>query len=174
MIVKFSVLKREHLDLDLASRPEPWFLFSNMENGRKGGRDAEYMLSYRLWRVLQWKRTKTNINYHSWCCDWPEYLCLSDEVVLKFERARVRARNVAYDTLPVVIHGNGPTKVTGKLQLPTYTYLWQSDVTRTRWCYWIWFNMWCVCIRARLRFVRFSLWWTFSLRHSETATMVWF
>uniref|UniRef100_A0A8C4EJN4 procollagen-lysine 5-dioxygenase n=2 Tax=Dicentrarchus labrax TaxID=13489 RepID=A0A8C4EJN4_DICLA len=35
-----------------------------------------------------------------------------DEVVLKFERAKVRARNVAYDTLPVVIHGNGPTKVT--------------------------------------------------------------
>lgn len=23
----------------------------------------------------------------------------------------VRARNLAYDTLPVVIHGNGPTKV---------------------------------------------------------------
>ncbi|CAB1345676.1 unnamed protein product, partial [Coregonus sp. 'balchen'] len=34
------------------------------------------------------------------------------EVVLKFEKARVRARNVAYDTLPVIIHGNGPTKVT--------------------------------------------------------------
>ncbi|XP_023253257.1 procollagen-lysine,2-oxoglutarate 5-dioxygenase 3-like [Seriola lalandi dorsalis] len=39
-----------------------------------------------------------------------------DEVVLKFERAKVRARNVAYDTLPVVIHGNGPTKV--NLPLP--------------------------------------------------------
>lgn len=36
---------------------------------------------------------------------------LSDEVVLKFEKAKVRVRNVAYDTLPVVIHGNGPTKV---------------------------------------------------------------
>uniref|UniRef100_A0A3Q1K247 procollagen-lysine 5-dioxygenase n=1 Tax=Anabas testudineus TaxID=64144 RepID=A0A3Q1K247_ANATE len=34
-----------------------------------------------------------------------------DEVVLKFERSRVRVRNVAYDTLPVVIHGNGPTKL---------------------------------------------------------------
>ncbi|XP_077171916.1 multifunctional procollagen lysine hydroxylase and glycosyltransferase LH3 [Paroedura picta] len=34
-----------------------------------------------------------------------------DEVVLKFEPTRVRARNVAYDTLPVVIHGNGPTKL---------------------------------------------------------------
>ncbi|XP_075421035.1 multifunctional procollagen lysine hydroxylase and glycosyltransferase LH3 isoform X2 [Tenrec ecaudatus] len=34
-----------------------------------------------------------------------------DELVLKFERNRVRIRNVAYDTLPVVIHGNGPTKL---------------------------------------------------------------
>lgn len=34
-----------------------------------------------------------------------------DEVVLKFEMGHVRARNLAYDTLPVVIHGNGPTKV---------------------------------------------------------------
>ncbi|OXB77322.1 UNVERIFIED_CONTAM: hypothetical protein H355_002314 [Colinus virginianus] len=33
-----------------------------------------------------------------------------DEVVLKFENARVRARNLLYDTLPVIIHGNGPTK----------------------------------------------------------------
>lgn len=37
--------------------------------------------------------------------------CSSDEVVLKFEKGRARVRNVAYDTLPVVIHGNGPTKV---------------------------------------------------------------
>lgn len=36
-----------------------------------------------------------------------------DEVVLKFENSRVRARNLLYDTLPVVIHGNGPTKVSG-------------------------------------------------------------
>uniref|UniRef100_A0A665VTD4 Procollagen-lysine,2-oxoglutarate 5-dioxygenase 1 n=1 Tax=Echeneis naucrates TaxID=173247 RepID=A0A665VTD4_ECHNA len=34
-----------------------------------------------------------------------------DEVVLKFEDGRVRARNVLYDTLPVIIHGNGPTKL---------------------------------------------------------------
>uniref|UniRef100_A0A9J7YCM1 procollagen-lysine 5-dioxygenase n=1 Tax=Cyprinus carpio carpio TaxID=630221 RepID=A0A9J7YCM1_CYPCA len=34
-----------------------------------------------------------------------------EEVVLKFEKSRVRVRNVAYDTLPVVIHGNGPTKL---------------------------------------------------------------
>lgn len=36
-----------------------------------------------------------------------------DEVVLKFENSRVRIRNLLYDTLPVVIHGNGPTKVSG-------------------------------------------------------------
>uniref|UniRef100_A0AAY4BZ66 PLOD1-3-like GT domain-containing protein n=1 Tax=Denticeps clupeoides TaxID=299321 RepID=A0AAY4BZ66_9TELE len=41
-----------------------------------------------------------------------------EEVVLKFEKARVRARNVAYDTLPVIIHGNGPTKVEN----------WEGDV----------------------------------------------
>uniref|UniRef100_A0A2K6SN18 Procollagen-lysine,2-oxoglutarate 5-dioxygenase 1 n=1 Tax=Saimiri boliviensis boliviensis TaxID=39432 RepID=A0A2K6SN18_SAIBB len=34
-----------------------------------------------------------------------------DEVVLKFEMGHVRARNLAYDTLPVLIHGNGPTKL---------------------------------------------------------------
>uniref|UniRef100_A0A7M4F7W8 Procollagen-lysine,2-oxoglutarate 5-dioxygenase 1 n=1 Tax=Crocodylus porosus TaxID=8502 RepID=A0A7M4F7W8_CROPO len=34
-----------------------------------------------------------------------------DEVVLKFENSRVRARNLLYDTLPVMIHGNGPTKL---------------------------------------------------------------
>uniref|UniRef100_A0AAR2J6W4 Procollagen-lysine,2-oxoglutarate 5-dioxygenase 1 n=1 Tax=Pygocentrus nattereri TaxID=42514 RepID=A0AAR2J6W4_PYGNA len=32
-------------------------------------------------------------------------------VVLKFEDGRVRARNVLYDTLPVIVHGNGPTKL---------------------------------------------------------------
>ena len=40
------------------------------------------------------------------------FLCVfPDEVVLKFEDGRVRARNVLYDTLSVIIHGNGPTKV---------------------------------------------------------------
>ncbi|XP_055521918.1 LOW QUALITY PROTEIN: multifunctional procollagen lysine hydroxylase and glycosyltransferase LH3-like, partial [Leucoraja erinacea] len=34
-----------------------------------------------------------------------------DEVVLKFERGNSRVRNIAQDTLPVVIHGNGPTKL---------------------------------------------------------------
>uniref|UniRef100_UPI00358F0521 multifunctional procollagen lysine hydroxylase and glycosyltransferase LH3-like n=1 Tax=Myxine glutinosa TaxID=7769 RepID=UPI00358F0521 len=35
----------------------------------------------------------------------------TEEVVLKFENNRVRIRNMAYDTLPVLIHGNGPTKI---------------------------------------------------------------
>lgn len=43
-------------------------------------------------------------------------MCFPDEVVLKFEDGRVRARNLLYDTLPVVIHGNGPTKVLIPLQ----------------------------------------------------------
>ncbi|XP_048853739.1 multifunctional procollagen lysine hydroxylase and glycosyltransferase LH3-like [Brienomyrus brachyistius] len=34
-----------------------------------------------------------------------------EEVVMKFEKGRVRIRNVAYDTLPVIVHGNGPTKL---------------------------------------------------------------
>lgn len=44
-----------------------------------------------------------------WRCDFSP----PDEVVLKFEMGHVRARNLAYDTLPVLIHGNGPTKVGG-------------------------------------------------------------
>ncbi|KAL7990893.1 hypothetical protein Chor_014323 [Crotalus horridus] len=35
----------------------------------------------------------------------------SDEVLLKFEDGRARARNSIYDTLPVTLHGNGPTKL---------------------------------------------------------------
>lgn len=35
----------------------------------------------------------------------------SDEVVLKFENGKARAKNVFYETLPVAINGNGPTKV---------------------------------------------------------------
>lgn len=39
------------------------------------------------------------------------FLPRADEVVLKFENGRVRARNMLYDTLPIIVHGNGPTKV---------------------------------------------------------------
>ncbi|XP_043542412.1 multifunctional procollagen lysine hydroxylase and glycosyltransferase LH3-like, partial [Chiloscyllium plagiosum] len=34
-----------------------------------------------------------------------------DEVVIKFEKGKARIRNIAQDTLPVIIHGNGPTKL---------------------------------------------------------------
>lgn len=36
---------------------------------------------------------------------------------MKFEEGKVRARNSVYDTLPVTIHGNGPTKVSDSLVL---------------------------------------------------------
>ncbi|XP_044146142.1 procollagen-lysine,2-oxoglutarate 5-dioxygenase 2 isoform X2 [Bufo gargarizans] len=34
-----------------------------------------------------------------------------DEVVLYFENGKARAQNTQYDTLPVLVHGNGPTKI---------------------------------------------------------------
>ncbi|XP_066455453.1 procollagen-lysine,2-oxoglutarate 5-dioxygenase 2 isoform X2 [Eleutherodactylus coqui] len=34
-----------------------------------------------------------------------------DEVVLHLENGKARAQNTQYDTLPVLIHGNGPTKI---------------------------------------------------------------
>ncbi|CAH2247032.1 procollagen-lysine,2-oxoglutarate 5-dioxygenase 2 isoform X2 [Pelobates cultripes] len=34
-----------------------------------------------------------------------------DEVVLHFEQGKARAQNSHYETLPVLIHGNGPTKI---------------------------------------------------------------
>uniref|UniRef100_A0A673V156 procollagen-lysine 5-dioxygenase n=1 Tax=Suricata suricatta TaxID=37032 RepID=A0A673V156_SURSU len=43
-----------------------------------------------------------------------------DEIVLKFDRNRVRIRNVAYDTLPVVVHGNGPTKPPPRVLLAVF------------------------------------------------------
>lgn len=43
------------------------------------------------------------------------HFVFKDEVVLKFENGKVRARNLLFDTLPVVIHGNGPTKVSETL-----------------------------------------------------------
>uniref|UniRef100_A0A8C6PAQ0 procollagen-lysine 5-dioxygenase n=1 Tax=Nothobranchius furzeri TaxID=105023 RepID=A0A8C6PAQ0_NOTFU len=38
-------------------------------------------------------------------------LFLADEVLLKFGTDRVRVRNTMYDSLPVVVHGNGNTKI---------------------------------------------------------------
>uniref|UniRef100_A0A8C9WRR2 Procollagen-lysine,2-oxoglutarate 5-dioxygenase 1 n=1 Tax=Scleropages formosus TaxID=113540 RepID=A0A8C9WRR2_SCLFO len=52
-----------------------------------------------------------NITLDSKCRLFQNLYGALDEVVLKFEDGRVRARNVMYDTLPVIVHGNGPTKL---------------------------------------------------------------
>uniref|UniRef100_UPI0037E7992F procollagen-lysine,2-oxoglutarate 5-dioxygenase 1 isoform X2 n=1 Tax=Semicossyphus pulcher TaxID=241346 RepID=UPI0037E7992F len=57
------------------------------------------------------KRKSINITVDTKCRLFQNLHGALDEVVLKFEDGRVRARNVLYDTLPVVIHGNGPTKL---------------------------------------------------------------
>ncbi|CAN9515948.1 unnamed protein product [Ophioblennius macclurei] len=57
------------------------------------------------------KRKSINITLDSKCRLFQNLHGALDEVVLKFEDGRVRARNVLYDTLPVVVHGNGPTKL---------------------------------------------------------------
>uniref|UniRef100_A0A668AVK4 Procollagen-lysine,2-oxoglutarate 5-dioxygenase 1 n=1 Tax=Myripristis murdjan TaxID=586833 RepID=A0A668AVK4_9TELE len=56
------------------------------------------------------KRKAVNMTIDSKCRLFQNLHGALDEVVLKFEDGRVRARNVLYDTLPVIIHGNGPTK----------------------------------------------------------------
>eukprot|EP00062_Callorhinchus_milii_P012786 gi/632960169/ref/XP_007896041.1/ PREDICTED: procollagen-lysine,2-oxoglutarate 5-dioxygenase 1 isoform X2 [Callorhinchus milii] len=57
------------------------------------------------------KKEKLNITLDHRCRIFQNLNGALDEVVLKFEDGRVRARNVAYDTLPVIVHGNGPTKL---------------------------------------------------------------
>ncbi|XP_078026466.1 procollagen-lysine,2-oxoglutarate 5-dioxygenase 1 isoform X2 [Epinephelus lanceolatus] len=57
------------------------------------------------------KRKSINITLDSKCRLFQNLHGALDEVVLKFEDGRVRARNVLHDTLPVIIHGNGPTKL---------------------------------------------------------------
>ncbi|KAM8830980.1 procollagen-lysine,2-oxoglutarate 5-dioxygenase 1 [Synchiropus picturatus] len=56
-------------------------------------------------------RKSLNITVDSKCRLFQNLHGSLDEVVLKFEDGHVRARNLLYDTLPVVIHGNGPTKL---------------------------------------------------------------
>lgn len=57
------------------------------------------------------KRKSLNITVDSKCRLFQNLHGALDDVVLKFEDGRVRARNVLHDTLPVIIHGNGPTKL---------------------------------------------------------------
>ncbi|XP_035014382.1 procollagen-lysine,2-oxoglutarate 5-dioxygenase 1 isoform X2 [Hippoglossus stenolepis] len=57
------------------------------------------------------KKNSINITLDNKCRLFQNLHGALDEVVLKFEDGRVRARNVLYDTLPVIIHGNGQTKL---------------------------------------------------------------
>ncbi|XP_041702016.2 procollagen-lysine,2-oxoglutarate 5-dioxygenase 1 isoform X2 [Coregonus clupeaformis] len=57
------------------------------------------------------KRKSINITLDNKCRMFQNLHGSLDEVVLKFEDGQVRARNVLYDTLPVIVHGNGPTKL---------------------------------------------------------------
>lgn len=56
-------------------------------------------------------RKSLNMTLDSRCRVFQSLHGALDDVVLKFEDGRVRARNVLYDTLPVIVHGNGPTKL---------------------------------------------------------------
>ncbi|XP_068611873.1 multifunctional procollagen lysine hydroxylase and glycosyltransferase LH3-like [Brachionichthys hirsutus] len=73
--------------------------------------DDDDQLFYTKVYLDKTKRTKFNMTLDHRSQIFQNLNGAVDEVVLKFERAKVRARNVAYDTLPVVIHGNGPTKL---------------------------------------------------------------
>lgn len=57
----------------------------------------------------------------------PTVFLSAEEVVMKFEKGRVRIRNVAYDTLPVIIHGNGPTKVGDRTSLTSLSKSWAGS-----------------------------------------------
>uniref|UniRef100_A0A669CFK2 Procollagen-lysine,2-oxoglutarate 5-dioxygenase 1 n=1 Tax=Oreochromis niloticus TaxID=8128 RepID=A0A669CFK2_ORENI len=59
----------------------------------------------------QSKRKSINITLDNKCRLFQNLHGALDDVVLKFEDHQVRVRNVLYDTLPVIIHGNGPTKL---------------------------------------------------------------
>ncbi|XP_035237773.1 procollagen-lysine,2-oxoglutarate 5-dioxygenase 1 isoform X1 [Anguilla anguilla] len=76
------------------------------------GKDNESdQLFYTKMYIDPEKRKSINITLDSKCRLFQNLHGAIDEVVLKFEDGRVRARNVMYDTLPVMIHGNGPTKL---------------------------------------------------------------
>uniref|UniRef100_A0AAA9TMY9 Procollagen-lysine,2-oxoglutarate 5-dioxygenase 2 n=1 Tax=Bos taurus TaxID=9913 RepID=A0AAA9TMY9_BOVIN len=57
------------------------------------------------------KREAINITLDHKCKIFQTLNGAVDEVVLKFENGKARAKNVFYETLPVMINGNGPTKI---------------------------------------------------------------
>uniref|UniRef100_A0A1A8F817 Procollagen-lysine 1, 2-oxoglutarate 5-dioxygenase 1a n=1 Tax=Nothobranchius korthausae TaxID=1143690 RepID=A0A1A8F817_9TELE len=76
-----------------------------------GGDDDSDQLFFTKIYIDPAKRKALNITLDSKCRLFQNLHGALDEVVLKFENGRVRARNVQYDTLPVIVHGNGPTKL---------------------------------------------------------------
>ncbi|XP_054838690.1 procollagen-lysine,2-oxoglutarate 5-dioxygenase 2 isoform X2 [Eublepharis macularius] len=61
--------------------------------------------------IDQLKREHINITLDHKCNIFQTLNGAVDEVVLKFDEGRPRAKNSLYDTLPITLHGNGPTKV---------------------------------------------------------------
>ncbi|XP_029471734.1 procollagen-lysine,2-oxoglutarate 5-dioxygenase 2 isoform X2 [Rhinatrema bivittatum] len=61
--------------------------------------------------IDQLQRERINITLDHKCTIFQSLNGAVDEVSLIFENGRARARNSVYETLPVVIHGNGPTKI---------------------------------------------------------------
>ncbi|XP_046879304.1 procollagen-lysine,2-oxoglutarate 5-dioxygenase 2 isoform X2 [Hypomesus transpacificus] len=57
------------------------------------------------------QRNSLNITLDHKCQIFQNLNGAIDEVLLKFGNERVRVRNSVYDTLPVVVHGNGNTKM---------------------------------------------------------------
>ncbi|XP_064188367.1 procollagen-lysine,2-oxoglutarate 5-dioxygenase 2 isoform X1 [Anguilla rostrata] len=57
------------------------------------------------------KRENLNMTLDHRCTIFQNLNGAVDEVLLKFGTGRVRVRNSAYDTLPIVVHGNGYTKM---------------------------------------------------------------
>ncbi|TTH08281.1 Procollagen-lysine,2-oxoglutarate 5-dioxygenase 1 [Bagarius yarrelli] len=82
-----------------------------MVSNWSGQDDDSDQLFYTKLYINPEKRKSLNITLDSKCRLFQNLYGALDEVVLKFENGRVRARNVLYDTLPVIVHGNGPTKL---------------------------------------------------------------
>uniref|UniRef100_A0A1A7YWC4 Procollagen-lysine,2-oxoglutarate 5-dioxygenase 1 n=1 Tax=Iconisemion striatum TaxID=60296 RepID=A0A1A7YWC4_9TELE len=81
-----------------------------ISNWTGGDEDSDQLFFTKIY-IDPAKRKALNITLDSKCRLFQNLHGALDEVVLKFENSRVRARNVQYDTLPVIIHGNGPTKL---------------------------------------------------------------
>ncbi|XP_063772039.1 procollagen-lysine,2-oxoglutarate 5-dioxygenase 2 isoform X2 [Pseudophryne corroboree] len=57
------------------------------------------------------QRKRINITLDHKCRIFQNLNGAIDEVVLHFENGKARAKNSQYDTLPILVHGNGPTKL---------------------------------------------------------------